>query len=101
MLRGFPDLHFPSPPQKELGSNASSQTHQVHFSSFRLNSRSSPKVNRPLNISDSAANICEALLGFSVPAPGYLPELALPNSLRMILPPARPALQWLTGSSQV
>jgi len=43
MLRGFSDLHFPSPPQKELGSNASSQTHQVHFSSFRLNSRSSAK----------------------------------------------------------
>src|SRR5678815_4945596 len=57
-------------------------------------------VSRPLNISDTVANICDGLLGFSVPVPAYLHELALPNSLRVILPPARPALQRLTGLSQ-
>jgi hypothetical protein len=57
-------------------------------------------VSRPLNTSDTVANICDGLLGSSVPVPAHLHELALPNSLRVILPSARPALQRLTGLSQ-
>jgi len=41
-----------------------------------------------------------SLDGFSVRVPAYLHELALPNSLCVILPAARPALQWLIGLSQ-
>jgi hypothetical protein len=37
------------------------------------------KVSRPVNKSDTVANICDDLLGFSVPVPAYLDELALPN----------------------
>jgi len=51
-------------------------------------------------MSDTVANICEHLLGFSVPVPAYLREVALPGSRRITLPTARPALQRLTGLSQ-